>query len=264
MRPSYENSVVELSANWQIFYLPSYVAVFREIEAEISLALDKMGFQECLFPKLIDDQQFRDLQACIPRFQTEWSDESLTTDRGPTSDPEERGLRLCHWQCEPFYLYLQRIRPTRSQRFYDRSGWSFRREVSLDRNRLLAFQRLEVTFFLHRDEAQTVLESVLSAVWDAVARRDISTRLVVQEDEMRSTGEALVKDLEGLDNDGRWIEIAGGHLHDRLLLDGLDIGVPPSFVTGCCGIGMSRITNLVLSGVSPGGDRPPGGQAPKR
>lgn len=243
------NSVmlVELEPQWQVLYLPTYVRVYRRVENALINALERQGFEECLFPKIISRGQFEDMVRCIPRFATEWPLESLRVEVERTDVNYERHFYLCHWQCEPFYYLLRKLRPTGELLLYDRSGWTFRAEQQLSSNRLLAFQRIEVMFFVPSCKAQAVLDGVIDQMAQTLMAEGLELRLRTKEDEMAQTGEIYVKDLEARGNDGQWSEILGGHVHGRLLLNGLEVGVPEHFVTGCCGIALSRITNILTA-----------------
>ena len=60
------------------------------------------------------------------------------------------------------------------------------------------------------------------------------------------SNEREVIDIEVL-KDGAWIEIAGSHLHGKIFIDALDINYTQEYCTGCCGIGLSRIANLLFA-----------------
>lgn len=240
--------VIELSAPWQLLYLPEYVARFRQIERKLCKVLERQAFQECMLPKMIGQDQFEELQKCMPRFVPEWSAESVTAHIGRRDIDYNATFHLCHWQCEPFYFFLRQEKPVGSIRLYDRSGWSYRAEQHLDVNRLLAFQRIEVVFLVPQQEVRETLDRLLKAIQRVLDSLGLSTRLVVRKEEMALTNEVLVKDIEVLDKDGEWIEAVGAHLHGRLMLDGLGAEVGSDFVTGCCGIGLSRIANLAARG----------------
>ncbi len=114
---------------------------------------------------------------------------------------------------------------------------------------MLAFQRIEVVFFVPEDDAREILQQLLIGVKSLLMALGLRTRSRIQSDEMEVTAEVLVEDLEAEDNDGCWVEVVGSHLHGRLLLDGLGGGASEGYVTGCCGIGLSRIANL-LTGIT--------------
>jgi hypothetical protein len=73
----------------------------------------------------------------------------------------------------------------------------------------------------------------------------LTTRISIKNNEENDTKELMVRDIEVL-VDNSWIEVVGFHLHGRIFIEGLEIPVGESFYTGCCGIGTSRITNIIF------------------
>ncbi len=60
-----------------------------------------------MLPRLISQEQFEELQGCMPRFIPEWGAESLTATVKRMDIHYKNSFHLCHWQCEPFYFFLR-------------------------------------------------------------------------------------------------------------------------------------------------------------
>lgn len=244
-RSDEEPTWVELDWSGQRLYLPEYTARFREIEETILSAIEGLGFRECLFPKLVTEAQFEELQGALPRFDEEGTSEAVHA-TCVDIDGFPREFVHTHWQCEPFYYYLEEETPDESVLFYDRSGWSHRREKSISDDRLFEFQRIESVWFAPEAEAKALQHRLLDALTEAISELGLPTTVIRKEDEERATGEPAVYDIEVPTEEYGPVEVTGAHYHGPLFLDAVDADVSEGYMTGCCGIGTSRLTNLVL------------------
>ena len=236
---------VELSWKGQRLYLPKYTRVFRIVETKIVESLLKLGFEECLFPKLLTYEQYSELKRIFPRFSKEWSKEVINANNDNEKNNFPKKYTLAHWQCEPFYYLLKKMNVNETLKYFDRSGWTYRVEREVTDYRLFEFQRIECVWISSSKEAVELLEKLLRNLKDVFSEFGLETRIVRRKDEEQETGELMVKDIEAY-IEGDWIEIVGAHLHGRLFIEKLGISVGNECYTGCCGIGTSRITNILI------------------
>ena len=236
---------VELDWKGQRLYLPEYTKIFRKIENEIVESLLELGFEECLFPKLITYEQYSQLKNALPRFSREWTEEVIDASIGNKEVNYPKKYILAHWQCEPFYYMLKKINPNTTLKYFDRSGWTYRVEKDITDYRLSEFQRIECVWFSRKEEAEKIQKDLLYILENTLSKFGLDTRISVRENEEKETGEIRVRDIEVFVDKVGWIEVVGTHLHGRLFIDKLEIPIDNDYYTGCCGIGTSRITNIL-------------------
>jgi len=236
---------VELSWKGQRLYLPKYTRVFRIVETKIVESLLKLGFEECLFPKLLTYEQYSELKRIFPRFSKEWSKEVINANNDNEENSFPKKYTLAHWQCEPFYYLLKKVNVNETLKYFDRSGWTYRVERDVTDYRLFEFQRIECVWISSSKEAVELLDKLLKNLKYMFSEFGLETRIVKREDEEQETGELMVRDIEAY-IEGDWIEIVGAHLHGRLFIEKLEIPISNDYYTGCCGIGTSRITNILI------------------
>lgn len=239
---------MELQWEGQRLYLPKYTKIFREIEAEILKSLMNLGFEECLFPKLLTYNQYSELKNAIPRFSNEWSKEVINAsnvDEKINDYPNK--YTLSHWQCEPFYYFLKKIKPDQTIKFFDRSGWTYRVETDVTDYRLFEFQRIECVWLSNILDAEKIINSLLNTLKPLISSFGLDTRISIKEDEEEKSGEVKVRDIEVFVDGFGWIEVVGMHQHGNLFIEKLGIPVTNSYYTGCCGIGTSRLTNILVN-----------------
>ena len=237
----------ELQWRGQRLYLPRYTKVFRKVESKMVESLIDLGFEECLFPKLLTYDQYSELKDALPRFSREWSKEVINATNSGEEIDYPKKYSLSHWQCEPFYYLLKKIKPDNTVKYFDKSGWTYRVEKDVTDYRLFEFQRIECVWFSHKEEAERMLNTLLKYLREVISKFGLETRIAIKGNEEKETGELIVRDIEAF-VDGRWIEVVGLHLHGRLFIKKLGISVGNEYYTGCCGIGTSRITNILISG----------------
>ncbi|MHA1237898.1 MAG: serine--tRNA ligase [Candidatus Odinarchaeia archaeon] len=191
----------EFPGKGQFFYTPPITKLFRAIERIfIEEVSNKLGFQECMFPKMIPLEvmdRMRYLEGicegmfyiCAPERNPELF-EDLKTElfvtrkipykklREGLKDP---GYALSAAQCEPFYQYLAGKTFKESEmpiKYMDHSGYTFRYEAGGARGleRAFEFQRIELVWAgtpeqveKIRDqtlkEAERVAEDILELDW---------------------------------------------------------------------------------------------------
>lgn len=236
----------ELGWKGQRLYLPEYTKVFRNVENKLVESLMGLGFKECLFPKLLTYDQYAELKDALPRFSREWSKEVIDAANGNAENDYPQKYTLSHWQCEPFYYLLKKIKPSNTLKYFDKSGWTYRVEKDITDYRLLEFQRIECVWFSRGEEAERILDTLLKTLTGTISKFGLEMRIAQKEDEAKETGELMVTDIEAFVDD-RWIEVVGMHLHGRLFIKKLRIPLGDEYYSGCCGIGTSRLTNILIS-----------------
>ncbi|AEF95701.1 serine--tRNA ligase [Methanotorris igneus] len=134
----------------QWFYAPPMAALFRAMEELIvEEVVKKLGFEECLFPKLIPLEimyKMRYLEGlpegmyyvCPPKREPELFEEFVSEMMIKKEIPIEKlknllrdpGYVLAPAQCEPFYQFFdhEMIDVDKPIKFFDRSGWTYRWE----------------------------------------------------------------------------------------------------------------------------------------
>jgi seryl-tRNA synthetase len=240
-----ENRWVELDWPGQRLYLPEYTKQYRKIEAIFSNYLLQSGFEECLFPKLITESQNQELRTEIPRLANEWSKEQIKTKQSGSDTGRQNVYSLPHWQCEPFYYYLQKFRPEGEVKFFDKSGWSYRFEDTIDDYRLFEFQRIESVWACDSEIAILILDSLLHGLSNIISDLGLCNSIIERHEEEKKTSECFVRDIVVSTKEFDEIEVVGGHVHGHIFMDGLKINLPEYYYTGCCGIGISRIANAI-------------------
>jgi seryl-tRNA synthetase len=239
---------IELQWKGQRLYLPEYTKIFRKVENEIVESLLELKFEECLFPKLLTYEQYSQLKNALPRFSREWSKEVINASNSNEEVNYPKKYTLAHWQCEPFYYLLKKIKPNNTLKYFDRSGWTYRVEKDVTDYRLFEFQRIESVWFSSKEEAERIQNALLSTLGNTLSKFGLDTRISVKEDEEKESGELKVRDIEVFFENFGWIEVIGMHLHGRLFIEKLGIPIDNDYYTGCCGIGTSRITNILATG----------------
>ena len=238
---------IDLDWEGQKLYLPTYTKLFRSTEKIISDFLSSIGFEECLFPKLFTEKQGQKLKNALPRLTEEWSKELVESNIENKIGGYPPNFILSHWQCEPFYYFLQKEKPQHTIKFFDKSGWSYRVENDINNFRLFEFQRIECVWACPQEETEKILDELLNNLSVILAELGLKNKIVEKKIEKQETLEKVVRDIEVEVKNGEIIELVGSHIHGRLFIEGLGIDVPNNFYTGCCGIGMSRIVNCLIT-----------------
>jgi len=242
-----KNNWIDLDWKGQKLYLPAYTKLFRKTEKVITDFLLSIGFEECLFPKLFTSEQGMELKRALPRLTNEWSKELIESNIKNYTDGYPSNFILSHWQCEPFYYFLQKEKPQKTIKYFDKSGWSYRVEDDINNYRLFEFQRIECVWACPKDDAENILDVLLNNLSIILNEFGIKNKIVEKKNEELETLEKVVKDIEVEIKDAGTVELVGGHIHGRLFIDELDIAIPDNFYTGCCGIGLSRIVNYITT-----------------
>lgn len=263
----------------QWFYGPEITALERVLEKLIiEKVIEKLGFEECLFPKLIP------LEVMEKMKYLEGLPEGMYYVSAPKRDPEiftkfkndlivnkelpidllKEGLKDPGYvnaaaQCEPFYQFFSHEVIDESEmpiKFYDRSGWTYRWEgggaKGLDR--VHEFQRIECVWMGSPEEVTKIRDTT----------RDLSHELA---NELELEWYTEIGDdpfyLEGRKHDDRGIEfpdvpkyemrlkvpgqekgvaVVSANVHGTHFIEGFSIREAHNhrIWTGCTGFGITR------------------------
>ena len=223
---------------------PKHTAIVKEVENYFRDEFSKIKFEEVLFPKIMSKKMSSELKKLSPRLTEEWDKELAYLCLHKNEKFEDTGYRFCHWQCEPFYFYLQSLPSLYYIRFFDCSGWSFRYEEVDEYYRPRLFLRFEATW-CSTIKSDDLISQILKIVEIFLTHKKISFRIIQKYDEIANSGEKNVIDIE-VETSSGWIEVCGCHLHGRLFLDGLGVG-ESDYETGCMGISISRIAAIICT-----------------
>ncbi|MDO5848166.1 MAG: serine--tRNA ligase [Methanobrevibacter sp.] len=263
----------------QWFYGPEITALERALEEIIvERVIEKIGFQECLFPKLIpinvmekmkyleglpEGMYYVSAPKRDPETFTQFKNELIVNKEVPI-DLLKEGLKDPGYvnaaaQCEPFYQFFSHEVIDESElpiKFYDKSGWTYRWEgggaKGLDR--VHEFQRIECVWMGSPEEVTKIRD----------ATRDLSHELA---NELELEWYTEIGDdpfyLEGRKQDDRGIEypdvakyemrlkipgqekgvaVVSANVHGTHFIEGFSIKEAHGHKiwTGCTGFGITR------------------------
>jgi hypothetical protein len=219
--------------------LPKETARLRQVEADLVSLLVARGFQEVLFPRLIPRAAWLQVVDCLGGISEELQQEAIhvKTNMGDCV--------LCHWQCEPYYIAMAKLREALPPKVFDRSGWSYRNEPKTSVFRPIQFQRIEVVWsgsgFLVRNIANELEELLLQFLQE----RRIAAFSVPRPKEASASTQVAVRDIVCL-RAGRELELVGIHQHGNAFLSQFWPEADSGLESACLGISLSRI-GLLLS-----------------
>jgi hypothetical protein len=218
--------------------LPKEVRRMRELERSLVGILEGRGFQEVLLPRLVEASEWQRVVTCLGPIGEELQREAYVV-----SAPDRPDCVLCHWQCEPYYLALEKLRESLPPRVFDRSGWSFRNEATTDSYRFSQFQRVEAIWRGPSAEVATTLADCLGDVEALLLGQGLAVSRVERPDEVALSSQKRVVDL--VTRVGQLdVEVAGFHLHGRSFIARFWPEAPEDHESGCCGISLSRLARL--------------------
>ena len=226
----------------QWFYGPEITALERALEELIiERVIEKLGFQECLFPKLIPIEVLDKMK------YLEGLPEGMYYVSAPKRDPEtftkfkndlminkevpidllKEGLKDPGYvnaaaQCEPFYQFFSHEVIDESEfpiKFYDKSGWTYRWEgggaKGLDR--VHEFQRIETVWLADPEEVTKIRDATLELSHELANDLELEWYTEIGDDPFY---------LEGRKSDDRGIEFPDIPKYEmRLKVPGREKGV---------------------------------------
>ncbi|MCL2115456.1 MAG: serine--tRNA ligase [Methanobrevibacter sp.] len=271
--------IKEFPGRGQWFYGPPMTALQRTFEdILIEKIIDKMGFDECLFPKLIpiptmDKMRYLDglpegMYYCsAPKRDPELFNKfktDLAINREVPMDLLKEGLKdpsyvLAAAQCEPFYEFLSHEvidEKDLPMKLYDKSGWTYRWESGGAKgiDRVHEFQRIEMVWVGTPDETNNIRDESLELSHEVANELELEWYTEIGDDPFY---------LEGRKVENRGIEFPDVPKYEmRLKIPGREKGVAvvsanvhgTHFVqgfsikethqhkiwTGCTGLGLTR------------------------
>ncbi|MDR0901025.1 MAG: serine--tRNA ligase [Methanobrevibacter sp.] len=263
----------------QWFYGPQMTALQRAFESIlIEKIIDKLEFDECLFPKLIpldvmDKMRYLDglpegmYYASAPKRDPEVFNkfkQELAINREIPMDLLKEGLKdpayvLSAAQCEPFYEFLSHEvldEKDLPMKLYDKSGWTYRWESGGAKgiDRVHEFQRIETVWIGSPDQTNKIRDDTLELSHNLATELELEWYTEIGDDPFY---------LEGRKVENRGIEFPDTPKYEmRLKVPGRDKGVAvvsanvhgTHFVegfsikevrnnklwTGCTGFGLTR------------------------
>ena len=263
----------------QWFYGPEITALERVLEEIIiKKVVEKLGFQECLFPKLIpitvmekmkyleglpEGMYYASAPKRDPEIFTKFKND-LIVNKEVSIDLLKQGLKDPAYvnaaaQCEPFYEFLSHEVIDESElpiKFYDRSGWTYRWEgggaKGLDR--VHEFQRIECVWLSDPEEVTKIRDATLELSHELANDLELEWYTEIGDDPFY---------LEGRKSDDRGIEfpdipkyemrlkvpgrekgvaVVSANVHGTHFVEGFSIKEAHNhrIWTGCTGFGITR------------------------
>lgn len=263
----------------QWFYGPEITALERTLEMIIKEEIvEKLGFQECLFPKLIPIEVMEKMK------YLEGLPEGMYYVSAPKRDPEsfnkfkndlivnkevpidllKKGLKDPGYvnaaaQCEPFYQFFSHEVIDEKEmpiKFYDKSGWTYRWEGGGSKgfDRVNEFQRIETVWMSNPSEVSEIRDATLELSHKLANKLELQWYTEIGDDPFY---------LEGRKHDDRGIEfpdipkyemrlkipgeekgvaVVSANVHGTHFVEGFSIKESHQhrIWTGCTGFGITR------------------------
>ncbi|MCC7553069.1 MAG: serine--tRNA ligase [Methanobacteriaceae archaeon] len=270
----------------QWFYGPQITALQRAFEKVIDeKIIDKLEFQECLFPKLIPLETMEKMK------YLEGLPEGMYYTSAPKRDPElfkqfkndliinkeipmkllEEGLKspsnvLAAAQCEPFYEFLAHEVIDEKElpiKYYDKSGWTYRWEGggSKGLDRVNEFQRTELVWLAEPEEAEKIRDTTLKLSHELISELELEWYTEVGDDPFYLEGRKVEsRGIEFPDTpkyemrikvpgQEKGVAIVSANLHGTHFIEGFSIkeSHKKKLWTGCTGFGLTRLLFGFLS-----------------
>ncbi len=263
----------------QWFYAPPMVALHRLIEDILMEKLVyKMGFVECLFPKLIPIpimQKMRYLEGLpegmyycsAPKRDPETFErfkDELVIKREVPIDLLKDGLKdpsyvLAPAQCEPFYEFLSHEVVDEKDlpiKFFDRSGWTYRWEAGGAKglDRVHEFQRIELVWIGTPEEVEKLRDETVDISHKIADEMELEWYTEVGDDPFYLEGRKVEergiefpdipkKEMRiSLPNQEKGVAVVSANVHGTHFVEGFSIRETHNHKiwTGCTGIGVTR------------------------
>lgn len=263
----------------QWFYTPPMVALQRVIEDIIMEKLVyKMGFVECLFPKLIPIPVMHKMRyleglpegmyyCCAPRRDPETFEKfknELVIKHEVPIDLLKEGLKdpsyvLAPAQCEPFYEFLSHEVVDEEElpiKFFDRSGWTYRWEAggAKGMDRVHEFQRIELVWLGTPQEVEKLRDKTVEISQKIADGMELEWYTEVGDDPFYLEGRKVEeRGIEFPDipkhemrisvpNQEKGVAVVSANVHGTHFVEGFSIKEAHrhKIWTGCTGVGVSR------------------------
>ncbi|HML04715.1 MAG TPA: serine--tRNA ligase, partial [Methanobacterium sp.] len=210
--------VKKFSGRGQWFYAPPLVALQRALEdIFIEKLIEKLDFDECLFPKLIPlpvMERMKYLEGLpegmyycsAPRRDPITFDkfrDELVIKREVPIDLLKEGLKdpsyvLAPAQCEPFYEFLSHQVVDEKDlpiKFFDRSGWTYRWEAGGAKglDRVHEFQRIELVWLGTPEQTEKIRDQTIDISHDIATEMELDWYTEVGDDPFYLEGRKVEK-----------------------------------------------------------------------
>ena len=263
----------------QWFYGPQMTALQRVFEKIlIDNIIEKLGFDECLFPKLIpiptmDKMRYLDglpegMYYCSapkrdPEVFNKFKNE-LAINREVPMDLLKSGLKdpayvLAAAQCEPFYEFLSHEVIDEKDlpiKFYDKSGWTYRWESGGAKgiDRVHEFQRIELVWIDKPEETSEIRDSTLELSHELATKLELEWYTEIGDDPFYLEGRKVEnRGIEFPDvpkyemrlkvpGQEKGVAVVSANVHGTHFTEGFSIREAHKHTlwTGCTGFGLTR------------------------
>lgn len=263
----------------QWFYGPQMTALQRAFEKIlIDNIVEKLGFDECLFPKLIpiptmDKMRYLDglpegMYYCSapkrdPEVFNKFKNE-LAINREVPMDLLKSGLKdpayvLAAAQCEPFYEFLSHEVIDEKDlpiKFYDKSGWTYRWESGGAKgiDRVHEFQRIELVWIDKPEETSEIRDSTLELSHELATKLELEWYTEIGDDPFYLEGRKVEnRGIEFPDvpkyemrlkvpGQEKGVAVVSANVHGTHFTEGFSIREAHKHAlwTGCTGLGLTR------------------------
>ncbi|MCC7561694.1 MAG: serine--tRNA ligase [Methanobrevibacter arboriphilus] len=263
----------------QWFYGPQMTALQRAFEKIlIDNIVEKLGFDECLFPKLIpiptmDKMRYLDglpegMYYCSapkrdPEVFNKFKNE-LAINREVPMDLLKSGLKdpayvLAAAQCEPFYEFLSHEVIDEKDlpiKFYDKSGWTYRWESGGAKgiDRVHEFQRIELVWIDKPEETSKIRDSTLELSHELATKLELEWYTEIGDDPFYLEGRKVEnRGIEFPDvpkyemrlkvpGQEKGVAVVSANVHGTHFTEGFSIREAHKHTlwTGCTGLGLTR------------------------
>ena len=263
----------------QWFYGPQITALQRCFEEIIiEKVIDKLEFQECLFPKLIP------LDVMEKMKYLEGLPEGMYYCSAPKRDPElfeafkndliinkeipidllKKGLKdpgyvIAAAQCEPFYQFFSHEVIDESEmpiKFFDKSGWTYRWEGggSKGLDRVHEFQRMELVWLGTPEQVEKIRDATIDLSYDVANELELEWYTEIGDDPFYLEGRKIeTRSIEFPDvpkyemrlkipGQEKGVAVVSANVHGTHFVEGFSIKEAHQhrIWTGCTGIGLTR------------------------
>lgn len=263
----------------QWFYGPQMTALQRAFEAVlIEEIIEKLDFDECLFPKLIpiptmDKMRYLDglpegMYYCsAPKRDPELFDKfknELSINREVPMDLLKDGLKdpayvLAAAQCEPFYEFLSHEVIDEKNlpiKFYDKSGWTYRWESGGAKgiDRVHEFQRIELVWIDKPEQTNEIRDDTLELSHELATSLELQWYTEIGDDPFYLEGRKVEnRGIEFPDvpkyemrltvpGQEKGVAVVSANVHGTHFTEGFSIRESHNHTlwTGCTGLGLTR------------------------
>lgn len=263
----------------QWFYGPKITALERALEQIlVEEIIEKLDFQECLFPKLIPIEVVEKMKYLEglpegmyyvsapkrdPKIFTQFKNDLIINKEVPI-DLLKEGLKDPAYvnsaaQCEPFYQFFSHEVIDKTEfpiKFYDKSGWTYRWEGggSKGLDRVHEFQRIETVWLSNPDEVNSIRDATLEMSHELANKLELQWYTEIGDDPFYLEGRKVEnRGIEFPDvpkyemrlkipGQEKGVAVVSANVHGTHFIEGFSIKEAHNdrIWTGCTGFGLTR------------------------